>query len=198
MSDEIKTLMEAAIKTDKIYSLTWSDDDNPGLDINDLLQAGQNGRGRELIQNAVLVSACTDVFHPMTITADFDPALLPERQWIVYGSVLIGYVSIIIGPGGVCKSIYTLVMCILIAARGTRSEADLIGPVQRYAKTLVINNEDDTVEMERRIAAVMMAYGIKPSELEGRFFYESGYGARRLICDETADGEVIRAPFVDS
>lgn len=180
---------------DKVHSIAWSDDDKPGLDINDLLQAGQDERGRGLINNAAPV--CTEVFQPKTVTANFDPAQLPERKWIVYGSVLMGHVSIIVGPGGVCKSIYTLVMCILVAARGTRSETDLIGPVQRYAKTLVINNEDDQVEMERRIAAVMLAYGIQPSELEDRFFYESGYGARRLICDETADGEVIRTPFVD-
>lgn len=190
--------MAQAIHTilgDKVHSLNWSDNDKPGLDINDLLQAGQDERGRELIQNAVPV--CTDIFQPNTITADFDPAQLPERKWIVYGSVLMGHVSIIVGPGGVCKSIYTLVMCILIAARGIRSESDLIGPVQRYAKTLVINNEDDQTEMERRIAAVMLVYDIQPPELEGRFFYESGYGARRLICDETETGEVIRAPFAD-
>lgn len=138
-----------------------------------------------------------DIFQPKTIKVDFDPSRLPERKWIVYGSVLMGHVSIIVGPGGVCKSIYTLVVCILVAARGIRSEADLIGPVQRYAKTLVVNNEDDQIELERRIAGVMLAYGIQASELDGRFFYESGYGARRLICDETADGEVIRAPFVD-
>lgn len=190
--------MAQAIHTifgDKVHSLNWSDNDKPGLDINDLLQAGQDERGLELIQNAVPVY--TDVFQPKTITADFDPALLPERKWIVYGSVLMGHVSIIVGPGGVCKSIYTLVMCILVSARGIRSETDLIGPVQRYAKTLVINNEDDQTEMERRIAAVMLVYDIQPSELEGRFFYESGYGARRLICDETETGEVIRTPFVD-
>lgn len=136
-------------------------------------------------------------FQPKTVTANFDPTLLPERRWIVYGSVLMGHVSIIVGPGGVCKSIYTLMMCILIAAHGTRSETDLIGPVQQYAKTLVINNEDDQEELERRIAGVMLAYDIQSSMLEGQFFYESGYGARRLICDETANSEVIRTPFAD-
>ena len=137
-----------------------------------------------------------DVFQPKTITADFDPARIPPRQWIVYGSVLKGHVSIYIGPGGVCKSVYTLVMCILIAARGTRSETDLTGPVNQYAKTLVINNEDDQNEMGRRIAGVLMLYGIQPHELEDRFLYESGYGARRLICEETVSGAVTRAPFV--
>ncbi len=139
----------------------------------------------------------TDIFQPKTITADFSPARLPRREWIILGSVLTGHVSIIVGPGGVCKSIYTLVMCMLVAARGLRSETDLIGPVRQYAKTLVINNEDDQVEMERRIAGVMRAYSIQPSELEDRFFYESGYGARRLICEETDTGEVVQAPLVD-
>ena len=136
-------------------------------------------------------------FQPKTITSDFDPARIPQRQWIVAGAILKGYVSIIIGPGGVGKSVYTLVLAILVAGRGTRSETDLTGPVKRYARTLVINNEDNGDELERRIAAVMSLYDIQSSELNGQFFYESGYGAKRLICEETTEGEVIRAPFVN-
>ncbi|WDP88709.1 MAG: AAA family ATPase [Desulfobacter sp.] len=138
-----------------------------------------------------------DDFQPKTISADFDPALLPERPWIVLGSILLGHVSIIIGPGGVCKSIYSILVAIMVAARGLSSQTDLIGPVMMRGKTLIINNEDDHVEMERRIAGVMIAYGIKPPELENQFYYESGYGARRLICDSKEDGQVVKAPFVD-
>ena len=182
--------------TGKVYSIVWSDDDKSGWDINDVLAKDKNpDKCRELIETAQLVGNGEPVFEPKTITADFDPARLPEREWVIQGSALRGYVSIIIGPGGVCKSIYTLVMCMLVSTRGTRCETDLIGPVRRHSKTLVINNEDDHDELERRIAAVMMVYGIQSSELEGRFFYESGYGARRLICTESESGDVFQTSF---
>ena len=135
-------------------------------------------------------------FCPKTITADFNPAALPKRDWIVYGSILGGTVSAIIGPGGVGKSVYSLVLGILISARGPQCETELTGPVRRSANVLVINNEDDQEELERRIAAVLQVYGIQPAELDSKFFYESGYAARRLICNETQDGEVIQTPFV--
>ena len=136
-------------------------------------------------------------FNPKTISLDFDPSKIPARDWLVLNSILRGCVSLLVGPGGVSKSIYTLEESMLISGRGPSSVADLIGPVVYRANTLLINNEDDESELKRRIAAIMMVYNISPKDLNNKFFYESGYGAKRLISSETQGGVVIQTPLVD-
>ena len=136
-------------------------------------------------------------FQPKTISLDFDPEKIPARDWVVQNSLLRGHLSVLVGPGGVSKSTYTLLELILIAAKGARSTTDLIGQVMYRGNVLLINNEDDESEIKRRIAGIMIEYGITPKDLNERFFYESGYGAKRLVADETIDGAVVRTPFVD-
>jgi len=96
---------------------------------------------------------------------------MPRREWKILRLLLTGYISLILGPGGVAKS-----MLQLIAAISAATGRDLLGlgPV-RQCNVLVINNEDDNLELRRRIAAVAIQFEIDPAELEGRLFTISGY-----------------------
>jgi hypothetical protein len=98
-------------------------------------------------------------------------ASMPRREWQIPRLLLVGYISLIVGPGGVAKS-----MLQLIAAVSVATGRDLLGlgPVQR-CNALVINNEDDKDELQRRIAAVVDQFKIDPVELEGKLFTISGY-----------------------
>ncbi len=64
----------------KIHALDWSDDDKPGLDINDLLKAGQNERGRRLIQSAPLMCNQDDKNWeaPVSLEDNIPPAMDPN------------------------------------------------------------------------------------------------------------------------
>jgi hypothetical protein len=98
-------------------------------------------------------------------------ASMPRREWQIPRLLLVGYISLIVGPGGVAKS-----MLQLIAAVSVATGRDLLGlgPVHR-CNALVINNEDDKDELQRRIAAVLVQFEIGPVELEGKLFTISGY-----------------------
>lgn len=135
------------------------------------------------------------VFSPSTITNDFSDyiASLPPRAWIIEGHLLRGYVSAVFAPGGVGKSTFQLAMAMSVA-----SGRDLLGlGIDGRVSTLVINNEDDKEEIERRIAAISQKHRIQSKELKDRFFYVSGYGSPLLIAKYLPDGSVIRAPQVD-
>ena len=98
-------------------------------------------------------------------------ASMPRREWQIPRLLLVGYISLIVGPGGVAKS-----MLQLIAAVSVATGRDLLGlgSVQR-CNALVINNEDDKDELQRRIAAVLVQFEIDPGELKGKLFTISGY-----------------------
>lgn len=95
-----------------------------------------------------------------------DPATIPPRQFL-YGRHLIrGFMSATVAPGGVGKSSLALVEGVAMA-----SGRNLIG-VQppRTLKVWYINLEDPRVEIERRVAAICLHFGTRPSEIEGRLF----------------------------
>lgn len=98
-------------------------------------------------------------------------ASMPRREWRIPRLLLVGYISLIVGPGGVAKS-----MLQLIAAVSVATGRDLLGlgRIQR-CNALVLNNEDDEDELQRRIAAVLVQFEIDPEELEGKLFTISGY-----------------------
>ncbi len=97
--------------------------------------------------------------------------LTPRRDWKIPGLLLSGYISLTVGPGGVAKS-----MLQLIAAVSVATGRDLLGLGRvRQCNALVINNEDDEDELRRRISAILMQFGIGPSELDGTLFTVSGY-----------------------
>ena len=98
-------------------------------------------------------------------------ASLPVRSWVYPQLLLRGYIGLIVGPGGVAKSTLQLV-----AAVGAATGRDLLGLGRvRQCNVLVINNEDDETELKRRIAAILIHYGVDPAELDGKLFTISGY-----------------------
>jgi hypothetical protein len=119
-------------------------------------------------------------------------ASMPCRKWQIPRLLLVGYLSLIVGPGGVAKS-----MLQLIAAVSVATGRDLLGlgPVHK-CNALVINNEDDKDELQRRIAAVLVQFEIDPVELEGTLFTISGY-MQPLRFAFHLENTVTRGPALD-
>lgn len=95
-----------------------------------------------------------------------DQAAIPHRQWI-YGTHLIrAFVTLLIAPGGTGKS--TLMLANLMAIATKRP---LLGiKVHQQCNAALLNLEDPQDEIDRRVTALAMRYGIRNADIEGRLF----------------------------
>ena len=125
-----------------------------------------------------------------------DPKTLPRRGW-VYGHHLIRkFASATFAPSGSGKT-NTFVAEALAMATGKA----LLGilPPQR-CRVWLWNGEDPYDELERRVGAACMHYGIPAKEIEGWLFINSGRDAdsRIVIASETRNGFTIAVPMVEA
>ena len=103
-----------------------------------------------------------------------DPHTLPPRAWL-YGTQLIrGFVTVLVAPGGTGKSAYAMAVGISLAARRSFLGDNIFAQVN----VAIINLDDPMDELERRVAALMIAHKIRREDLEGRLFLEDcdGHG----------------------
>ncbi len=105
------------------------------------------------------------------IPENFDPKKIPTRDWIIDGFLLRNYLSIILGAGGVGKSTYALSVAVALAAGTPLLELS----VNKKHNVLVINNEDDKTELERRVASICIHYDINHDNIRGNIELLSGY-----------------------
>jgi hypothetical protein len=123
----------------------------------------------------------TKKFEARTFDSDTDFRNTPVRDWAIKDYLLCGYINLLVAPGAVGKSVLTIVEAISVA-----TGKDLLGLGKvKQCNVLIINNEDDDDELNRRIDAVCKYYYIDPStELKERLFVRSGYGERVAVAHE--------------
>ncbi len=114
------------------------------------------------------------------------PAAIAPRPWL-YGTALVaGFVSVLVAPGGVGKSALAIAEALALA-----SGRPLLGErVHHPAGVWIMNLEDPAEELERRIAAAMLAHTLTRDDLEGRLFLHSGRARRIVMAAETAEKTV--------
>jgi len=103
-----------------------------------------------------------------------DPTTMPPRRWLYGTDLICGYVSVLVAPGGTGKSAYAMAVGLSLAARRSFLGSHIFSQVN----VAVINLDDPMDELERRVAATMIAHKIKREDLEGRLFLEDcdGHG----------------------
>jgi AAA domain len=125
-----------------------------------------------------------------------DPTAIPKRQWL-YGHHLIRtFGSATIALGGVGKSSQMIVEALAMATGRA-----LLGVAPKHRlRVWLWNGEDPLDELERRIGAACIHYGIDRDELNGWLFVNSGreLDSRIVIATETRDGAVISVPVVEA
>ncbi len=119
-------------------------------------------------------------FKARTYDDNFDTKNTPIRKWLIYDYLLKGAINLLVAEGGAGKSSLTLVEAISIATN--RNLLGLGRLVQ--GNVLVINNEDDDNEFDRRIGAICIHYGIDTAELKNRLFVRSGYEKPVKVAEE--------------
>lgn len=113
-----------------------------------------------------------------------DPRSIPPREWLYGGHYIRKFVSATIAPGGAGKSALTLLEAMAIA---TGRDLLDVKPAAR-ARVWYFNGEDPLEEIERRIAAARLYYGIEAHELEGWLFIGSGRETEIAIASQTRQG----------
>jgi phage/plasmid primase-like uncharacterized protein len=119
-----------------------------------------------------------------------DFAALPRRQWVYGHTYIRQFCSITVAPGGLGKS--TLVLTEAIAMATGRN---LLGVDPGEPKRVVyFNAEDPLVELQLRVAAICLRFGINQLELVGKLFLQSGRD-NEIILAAGDPGELIEAAF---
>jgi Mrp family chromosome partitioning ATPase len=121
---------------------------------------------------------------------------IPPRQWL-YGTQLIrGHVTVLVAPGGTGKSAYAMGVGISIAAHRSYLGEYIFGG----CNVAIINLDDPMDELDRRVAAFMLAHSISAAQLDGRLFLEDcdGHGLTLAALERGDNGLQVVNPDEDS
>jgi AAA domain len=90
------------------------------------------------------------------------PSEIPPRKWLIYGLLCCRNISLLAGPPGVSKTTLLLMVALALAT----GREDILGmPVIKRSRVSFWNQEDPIDELQRRVAAICKAFGIKDQEL---------------------------------
>lgn len=113
---------------------------------------------------------------PLTATSinDLDLDNIPPREFLYHDILARKFVTMIVAPPGVGKSIFTLQMAISAAA-GTQW-GEWSSQKNRPLNVWVYNNEEGFDELRRRVKGIIMNFKIDKSDLTkgGSFYIDSG------------------------
>jgi hypothetical protein len=122
---------------------------------------------------------------------DYGP--IPPRQWLLGTTFCVGFLSALIGTGGVGKTALRLLQLIAVAL----GRGDLVGEhVFKRTKVLLVCLEDDD-ELRRRIRAACLHHGIVQSDLDGWLYYWTPHDLR-LIEVEGRGREIVPGALGDA
>ncbi len=188
---------------------SYADNDNTHLvDVTRMIERGLAKKSNEpkdevvqpALQNSddgsgVVQGAPQDApFHATPFTW-LDPTKLPRREF-AYGTHYIRkYVSVTVSPGGLGKTSNSIAEALAMV-----SGKPLIGikPPSRH-RVWLFNAEDPRDEMERRIMAACLRYNLKPTDIEGHLFLDTGREQELVVArDDRKAGVRIIEPVVEA
>ncbi|MDP4022062.1 AAA family ATPase [Methylobacterium sp. NEAU 140] len=143
-------------------------------------------------------NAVSDVLNrPIVAATPFrwgDPARIPRREWL-YGRALIRrFMSVLVAPGGVGKSSLTIVEALAMASGRPLLGAEPVGRLRVW----LWNGEDPRDELERRIAAACLHYGLDEGAIGDGLFVDSGRDTRLVVMREVRRELVVAEPVVEA
>ncbi|WP_294534641.1 AAA family ATPase [uncultured Rhodoblastus sp.] len=122
-----------------------------------------------------------------------EPKDIPRRQWLYARHYIREYVSMTVAPGGVGKSSLSIVEALTMA-----SGKPLLGiePCER-CRVWLWNGEDPQDEIDRRVMAAAIHYGLTREDFEGWLFTNSGRETEIVLATQTRTGAVVAVPVVE-
>ncbi|MGU3541030.1 AAA family ATPase [Methylobacterium sp. A54F] len=123
-----------------------------------------------------------------------DPRSIPCRQWLYGRHYVRRYTTATIAPGGLGKT-----SLVLVEALAMVTGRPLLGVrVPEPLRVWVWNGEDPREEIERRLAAACVHFGISAQDIGGRLFIDSGRDVPIKIATRNRDATVVAQPMVDA
>ena len=135
--------------------------------------------------------APADLARPFTLRP---PAEIPRRRWLYGDSYIRSFVSVLASSGGAGKTTLYVAEALAIA---TGKPLLGITPAERTG-VWIMNLEDPADEMERRIGAAAIHYGLDQDDIAGRLFVDAGRDKPLAVARQTRDGVTIHQPVVDA
>tara|TARA_B110000046_G_scaffold73521_1_gene81378 strand:- start:587 stop:2488 length:1902 start_codon:yes stop_codon:yes gene_type:complete len=120
-----------------------------------------------------------------------DFSSIPPREWIYGRHYIRKFLSVTVAGGGTGKTALTMTEAVAMA-----TGRDLLGQETEKRRVWIWNLEDPLEELQRRLAAIMIHYRIKPEDYAERLFVNSGRD-ERLIVTQQIGGQTIYTPVVD-
>ena len=121
------------------------------------------------------------------------PHLIPPREFLYGTHYARRYLSTTFGPGGGGKSSLSIVE---VLAMATGRPLLGIRPTGQY-RVAYWNGEDPLDEIERRIGAAILHFGLDGRALQEWLFWGSGREEDLIIAEQTREGTTIHAPVVN-
>lgn len=172
----------------QLLSEFWNGRCNPPWSIEDLTEkmnrAYKYAQSEPGCKSLNLPSVQPKIIHSATQISES----LPPRDWIVEGRLISGYVTTTVAPGGVGKSMFTMLEALAIATGRnlTGTKPTKTGPV------LIYNTEDPQDEIERRILALAKAYKIPLAKLDNLFYASGVESPIRLVVNDGKGVQVTK------
>ena len=146
-------------------------------DVSDWFNAGgTTGRLAELAEAVLAGAEASDVEGKATSAQDptpyvwTDPDAIPRRQFLYGRHLSRKQVAVTVAPGGLGKSTLAITEALAMA-----SGKNLLGEfVTERCRVWLYNLEDPRDELERRIQAAALHYGLKPDDIEGWLYVDTG------------------------
>jgi len=124
-----------------------------------------------------------------------DPSTLPRREFAFGTHYIRKYVSVTVSPGGLGKTSNSIVEALSMV-----SGRPLAGvKPQKKLNVWLFNAEDPRDEMQRRIMAACLHYGLTPEDIEGRLFLDTGREQELIVMHEDKKtGLKVNEPVVEA
>lgn len=124
-----------------------------------------------------------------------DPSRIPPRQWLYDRHYIRKFLTATVSGSGVGKSSHALLDAVSMASGRNLLTGAAIRPVRVW----YWNGEDPQEELQRRIAAIALRYGLTEADLAGRLFIDNGRDTQiKVAIDDRQRGITINRPDVDS
>ena len=120
-----------------------------------------------------------------------DFAAIPKREWVYGRHYIRKFLSVTVAGGGTGKTALTMAEAVAMA-----TGRNLLGVETEKRRVWVWNLEDPLEELHRRLAAIMLHYGIDPEEYEESLFVNSGRDDRLMVTQKIGD-QIVPTPVVD-
>jgi len=123
-----------------------------------------------------------------------DPRSIPPRRWLYGRHYIRRFATTTVAPGGLGKT-----SLILVEALAMVTGKPLLGVrVPERLRVWIWNGEDPREEIERRLAAACIHFGITPEDIGDRLFIDSGREMPIVIAQKLGEGTTIHRPVVQA